>query len=439
MSCEKLVEVDYPSNQIGTTQVFDDINTANAALGSLYAGLRDKSIISGNNYGAGGPLLATYADELDCYYNDQNGYLDIYHNQLHETNTVVASTWQTAYKLIYYANSIIDGVENSTALSDTDKNRIKGEALLIRSLIYFYLQQIFGNIPYTTSLDYEYNRTISKTEAGAVLEQIETDVKEASSLLTNDYQNTERIYLNRKAAQLLLARIFLIKSEWSQAEMMSDSILLSPLYHFQTNINDVFHNSGTHILWQLKPQSSGNPTKEASFYYFSGAAPNAYALTTDLVNSFSDVDLRKQTWMAQVTFNGNSWYRAYKYKNRSNNTNEYSIVFRLEEVYFIKAEALARQNRFDEALPYLNATRVRAGLTAFTSLSSDSFYNELLAEKRREFFTEFGLRFLDLKRMGRLSDIITLKPSWEDYKQVWPIPKSEILMDQNLLPQNIGY
>lgn len=441
LSCEDLVEVDAPSNQLGTEQVFEDVQTANAALAGLYAELRDQSVISGAGYYTAGTLAGSYADELDCYISDQNKVLDIYLNQQHETNTVIASVWETAYGQIYYANSVIYGAEHATALTDDDRASLRGEALFLRSLIYFYLQQLFGDIPYTTSLDYEYNRSLSKTAAAAVLEQLVPDVTAASSLLTDDYHDAERIYPNRKAAQLLLARIYLLQGEWVLAEQTAEGILQSPLYQFQPDLSEVFHKTGTHILWQLKPENSGDATREASFYYFTGAAPNAYALTGDLLSSFAANDLRRQAWMAAVTVNGSSWYRPFKYQNRTNgtNANEYSVVFRLEEVYFILAEALARQNRLDEALPYLNATRQRAGLDALTSLPAESFWEELLAEKRREFFTESGHRFFDLKRLDRLNELNGTKPNWEDHKSVWPLPQNELLLNPNLNPQNTGY
>ncbi len=432
-ACEELIEVEYPNNQLGTPQVFEDVPTANAALGSLYAALRDQSVLGE------GAQLGSYADDLDCYQQGDNGIMDIYQNLQHESNTGIKTIWDRAYKQVYYANSILSGAENSTALSDSDKKRIKGEAIVIRSLIYFYLQQFFGDIPYTTSLDYEYNRTIGKTEAAALMEQLETDVTEAVSMLEDNYRHAERIYINRKAAQVLLARIYLTRGKWALAEQIAEDILESPLYEFENNIDEVFHKSGKHILWQLKPQRSGNPVSDATYYYFSGRAPYSYALTRDLVDTFDEDDLRRQAWIAEVTFNDNVWFRPYKYKNRENNTTEYFIIFRVEEVYFIMAETLARQNRFDEALPYLNATRERAGLTALSSLSGEDFIRELLDEKRREFFTESGHRFIDLKRWGRLNELSTLKPNWEEYKQVWPLPQNEMLLNPNLKPQNTGY
>ncbi len=439
-SCENLVEVNDPTNQLGTGQVFEDVQTANAAQAGLYADLRDQSVISGAGYYATSTLVDSYADDLDCYNNDQNGAMDIYRNQQQETNTMIASIWNTAYKQVYFANSIIHGAENSTALSAADKNRLKGEALLVRSLLYFYLQQLFGDIPYTASLDYEYNRSLSKTGSAMLLEQLELDLKEAVSLLEDNYRDAERIYPNRKVAELVLSRVYLTEHKYQQAEQLAKEILQSPLYQFQPDLNEVFHNTGSHILWQLSPQNSGDATIEASFYYFSDAAPNAYTLTPALVSSFADNDQRKQAWMAKVSFNGSSWYRPYKYKNLSGtNTDEYSVVFRLEEVYFILAEALAKQNRLDEALPYLNATRERAGLSALTSLSAEGFMNELLAEKRREFFSEFGHRFFDLKRLGRLDELKAVKTNWTGFKSLWPLPQNELLLNTNLFPQTPGY
>jgi hypothetical protein len=434
--CDNLVEVDLPTNQIGTNQVFEDLQTANSALEYLYSKLRDQSVISGgSNYGAV-VLLESYADNLDYYGSNQN-LIEVNQSQILETNTFISSIWNTAYGQIYYANSLILGAEYSTALTQEDKNRIKGEALLMRSLIYFYLQQLFGDIPYTASLDYEYNRTLHKSDKETLLGLLENDLKEASRLMQDEYRNAERIFPNRKVAQLLLARIYLLREEWSMAEKMADTILQSPLYQFQSDINEVFHKSGTHILWQLKPRTSGND--EASFYYFTNAAPKSYALTQNLVNSFSDDDLRKQDWMVEVTYNSSTWYRSYKYKDRSTSPTEYPVVFRIEEVYFIIAEAMARQDHFNQALPYLNATRERAGLATISSLTGDDFFNELTAERRREFFCESGIRFIDLKRWGKLNELVALKPDWEDYKQVWPLPQSEMLLNSNLSPQNSGY
>jgi len=436
-SCEKILEVKTPSNQIGKDKVFMDVQTANAALAGLYAGLRDNSPLSGE---ALGPFLGVYTDDLDFYaLTDTNGELALYHNQQTDNNSTIYSIWSTAYQHIYAANAIMEGVRTS-ALPGEDKNRIEGEALLIRSILLFYLQQIFGAAAYPITTDYTVNQSLSRLEAGGGLSRLETDLSRCIPLLPNEYRDVERIFLNRKVAELMLAKVYMLEQKWSQAEEMLKTITGSPFYSFQNDLTKVFQKNSGHILWQLKPANPGDPTKEAMLYYFSGTAPTNYALSESLVGSFSSGDLRKQNWMVSVTVSGNTWYRAGKYKNIVNNDTEYSVVFRFEEVYLLLAETLAQQNRTTEGLGYINPIRQRAGLNPLpVSISKEMLLDEVLLESRREFFTEMGHRFLDLKRNGRLSDLQAGKPGWKPFHSVWPVPQKDLLLNPNLKPQNNGY
>jgi hypothetical protein len=436
-----MIDVDLPNNQIPSEQVFEDVQTADAALAALYGGLWDNSPLAGDQTGK---LLGTYTDDLSYYATTStNGILDLYQNIHTDSNAAVYAYWASAYQKIYMANAIIEGVEQSVSLPTADKNRIKGEALLIRSMLFFYLQQIYGDIPLPTTTDYNINKVLSKTKANEALAKIEDDLTTVINLISDDYRNAERIFPNKKAAQFMLAKVYMaqnIPAKWVEAEILLKNIIQSPLYTFQNDITKVFTKTGTHILWQLKPKNPGDAVKEASIYYFTGAAPSSFALSQDLVNAFPAGDLRKQNWMAPITVGGNTWYRAEKYKNRSNNSTEYSIVFRLEDVYLLLAEALAQQNKPSEALPYLNKTRQRAGLVAITNpVSKETLFTEILLENRREFFTEFGHRFFDLKRLSRLQKLVPVKPNWKDFHRVFPIPQKELLLNTNLNPQNEGY
>ncbi|MFL9845611.1 RagB/SusD family nutrient uptake outer membrane protein [Flavobacterium rhizosphaerae] len=438
-SCEEMVEVDMPNNQLGTEQVFADAQTAYAALSGPYSDLRTQSLLSGNNFGTGA-LLGSYADELDCYFNDLNGYEAIASNTQLPTNSVIQTIWNNTYRQIYAANAIIAGAENAVALSQPDRDQVIGEALTIRSLLYFNLQQLFGDIPYTRSTDYEYNRSLGKTVSAAVLSNLEADLNQAIGLLSDAYRDPERIYPNRQVAAVVLLKVYLSQQRYSEAEQVALQILQSPNYQFQPDISQVFNAAGSHILWQIKPQYSGDSTQEASFYYFDNAPPSAYALSEGLIAAFEPGDLRRDLWVAEVTVGGQQYYRPFKYKSLSgSNTTEYSVVFRLEEVYLLLAETLAMQNRISDALPYLNATRLRAGLPALEPTSQTALLDVILQEKRCEFFTEQGIRFTDLKRNGRLSQLSVVKPNWEPYNRVWPYPQNELLLNPNLAPQNENY
>ncbi|WP_261511773.1 RagB/SusD family nutrient uptake outer membrane protein [Chryseobacterium paludis] len=440
LGCEKMVEIDDPTDQISTPSVFEDTHTADAALANLMAEIRDNSMFSGGSRGMSA-LLSSYTDDLDGYFiNNNNAAMDIYHNQQLAGNTSIESLWRNAYKEIYIANSIMEGVEGSTSIPVKDRQRIAGEAMLLRSLIYFNLYRIFGDIPYTVTTDFSINRNLKRIPENELLAHLENDLQKSSGMLSDEYSVAERLYPSRKVAQLVLAELYLTEHKWQQAELMVKEVIGSPLYVFETDITKVFLKSGKHILWQLKPQNTGDATAEALLYYFNNAAPPSYAMSNNLVSAFSASDLRKQNWMVPVTFNQQTWYSPYKYKSLSPNTTEHSIVFRLEQAYCILAEALAEQGRVGEAVPYINAIRQRAGLTALgQNIPKDAFLNELLQEKRREFFTESGQRFFDLKRFNRLQDLAVIKPNWKSYHKVWPIPLSELLLNPNLNPQNEGY
>ncbi|ALR29250.1 glycan metabolism protein RagB [Chryseobacterium sp. IHB B 17019] len=438
VSCEKLVEVDVPNNQITTDLVFQDVQTANAVLAGLYAGVRENSLFAGDKMG---PHLGVYTDDLDSYSpTATNGIYELYQNEQTDINALIYSNWASTYQQVFVANAIIEGVQSSTSLSTSDRNRLKGEALFLRSLMFFYLQRLFGDIPYPITTGYQINTVLSKTSALEVLERLDSDLQESISLLNDTYGNSERIFANSKTAQLLLAKVYMAQNRWSDAESLLANIVQSPLYSFENDLSKVFIKSGNHILWQLKPKNPGDATKEAGLYYFTGAPTNSYALTADLVAAFSPIDLRKQKWMTTVTSGTNTWYRADKYKNRSANTTEYSIVFRLEEVYLLLAEVLARQNKINLALPYINATRQRAGLSALdNAISQGALLNEILLENRREFFTEMGHRFFDLKRTGQLQSLIPVKINWKSHHELWPLPQKELQLNPNLNPQNSGY
>lgn len=438
-SCEKSIDVDFPNTQIDVTQVFENVSTADGALSNLYAEMYSFSVLNGGTAGSGA-LLGSYTDDLNCYMAASlGGAPDIFNNQQLSSNSVIKNSWANSYKQIYLANSIIAGVDASSGIATKDKNRIKGEALFLRSLIYFYLTQIFGDVPYTTTTDFTINQKIGKMNDKEVLTTIHNDLMLSIDLLDDNYRNTDRIYPNKKAAEMMLAIVCMQENKWSQAENLLKDIKSNSLYAWESDVSKTFKKSGKHILWQLKPLQANLPTNEASMYYFTTAAPTGYALSNDLVNAFETTDLRLQKWITKITVNQNVFYRCNKYVNAVNNSDEYSIVFRMEEVNLLLAEALVRQNRKEEALPLLNAVRQKAGNSNLGPLSNEQILEELLNENRREFFAEKGNRFLTLKRFGRLDQLNAVKPNWQNFHKVWPIPLNDLLLNPNLNPQNPGY
>src|SRR5690606_1420462 len=136
-----------------------------------------------------------------------------------------------------------------------------------------------------------------------------------------------------------------------------------------------------------------------------------------------------------------NWFFSSKYKqiNTLASSSEYSIIFRLPEIILIRAEAYINTNKKNEAISDINSIRNKAGLNGISS-SNENLFEAILNERQHELFCEHGNRWFDLKRFGLLSQtLLPLKPSFHDFHQYFPIPESELILNQNLLPQNQGY
>ncbi len=92
--------------------------------------------------------------------------------------------WSVSYNQIYNANAIIEGVDKSVSLVEPLRSQIYGvKPLFIRSLLHYYLVNLFGDIPYVSGTDYLINQRRSRTPADTVYAHILTDLKKAETLL----------------------------------------------------------------------------------------------------------------------------------------------------------------------------------------------------------------------------------------------------------------
>lgn len=435
-SCEQFVEIDLPDDQINTEDVFKDIKTTKAALVNLYTSMREAQLFKGGSNGINLDL-SKYTDDLDAFTESDQ----MYNNNISPSGSPSDLYWTRAFKNIYDINAFINGLNMSEYISENDKEVFLGEAYFLRALYYQKLTLLFGNIPYITSTDYKANTTVSKINTDEVLSLIKQDLIKARQLLPNEYRNPERFYPNKPVAELVLAQTYLLQKQYKMAEQTAKTILNNSFFKIESDLDKVFKKDAASTLWQLSSNSSSNfaPTADASTYIFASLPPTNYALSTNFIAIFDGKDLRN-SWIKEVTNGTVSYFHAYKYKNKENNADEYAIVFRIEEAYFVLMEALAYQNQIPEAVYYLNLIRQRAGLDPLSeNLSKESFIDEMLSESRREFFTEGGHRFFDLKRNDRLHLLKMIKPNWQDKHALLPIPESETLLNPNLLPQNEGY
>lgn len=440
--CDSFTDVDLPSSQLTAKDVFEDKTTANAAMVDIYAKIRDHGLLTGYPSGISSQL-GLYADELLFFGISGSSQSNFYTNVLLASDTEISELWTSSYNQIYAANAIIDGVTTSTALAGSDRNQLMGEALFVRALIHFYLVNTFGDIPYIQTTDYQQNKVAHRMPENEVYAHIKEDLERAISVLPEEYIGSERVRPNKWAAQALLARVCLYRQQWGEASNAASAVLnQTGLFVWPSDIGTVFGKGSFSTIWQLMPAVAGGNTYEAGTFIFVEGPPATLALSEALIGAFSDEDLRKTNWIKAVTTGTGRWYHAYKYKESSNTGSsvEYSIVLRMAEQYLIRAEARAHQGDLIGAKEDLNKTRNLAGLQDSNAATATAIITEVLQERRREFFTEFGNRFFDLKRTAGLDATLSpIKSQWETTDLLLPLPESELLLNPNLAPQNANY
>lgn len=440
-SCDNFVEVELPDSQLTGVKVFEDPTTANAAMADIYAKLRDSGLLTGNQLGISG-RLGLYTDELTFYGSATDSETYFYNNSLLATDSNITDMWNVSYNQIYESNALIEGVANSVALPVATRNQFTGEALFVRALVHFYLLNLYGDIPYITTTDYEVNKLVSRMPTAQVYARIIADLDTARELLPEEYLAPSRVRPNKSTADALLARAYLYSGAWAEAANSASAVINNPAYVWETNLDNIFLKESTTTIWQFQPKTEGRNTDEGATFIFASGPPYYAALNNALVNAFDPADLRRSHWVGSVTDGTDTWYYANKYKQNDNTGSsvEYSIVFRLAEQYLIRAEARARQGELIGALEDLNKIRSNAGLPDTNAVTADQIVDAVITERRFEFFTEYGHRFFDLKRTGNLDAVLSpAKPGWNATDALWPLPATDLIANPNLRPQNAGY
>lgn len=441
--CSEFVEVRMPDGQVTLKTVFEDDRTAQSAMNGLYIEIAQKPVLTN---GAIAILSGLSSDELQT---SQATYLNFAENQLtSENDLLLSSLWKPAYRYIYLSNLILEGLDNSSELVSFEvKQQLEGEARFIRANCYFHLINLFGNVPLVISTDLERNDAIERSNSEEIYDLVESDLSIAADLLPDKFSTTDegegRIRISSWAATALHAKVSLYRGKWALAETLASQVIdnSSNLFQLEEQLSRVFSNRSKEAIWQIQAVFPGKGTWEASTFIPDNGMP-PFLISNESLNAFESGDARRHTWIDSVDDgNGGSYYFPRKY-NFPYSQEEYHTEIRLADIILVRAEALAKLNDVIGSLKDIDLIRARAGLPLIESSDIDeqTLFEIIRQERRAEFIAE-GSRWYDLKRWeiaGNVLSIIANKV-WRDTDTLYPVPKSEIEHNQNLLPQNDGY
>ncbi|HEX7014575.1 MAG TPA: RagB/SusD family nutrient uptake outer membrane protein [Cyclobacteriaceae bacterium] len=448
ISCENFIEIPLPRSDLTRSTVFSNGETAQAALFDIYYRMSQAGFVSGTQIGVSF-LTALSSDELVNYdlttYSGQ--FEQFYQNAITQNSALVELLWSDPYTYIYRANAILESIANSEGITDDVKRQLEGEAKFVRAFSHFYLVNLFGDIPLVLTSDYRINAKLPRASVDEVYLQIVSDLKAAQALLPDDYEfsNYERTRPNRLAATALLARVYLYLGDWANCEIESTKLLeQASVVSLSEDLSEVFLKNSNEAIWQIGSDYDNPPTLMFTIPSPGGLPPSS-ALSPGLIQEFEVGDMRKDIWTGAVTNGVDTFYYAAKYKAAgSEEIKEYYVVLRLAEQYLIRAEARARLDNVPGAIADLDVVRGRAGLPLIAdtnpSISAEDLLTLIEKERRVELFTEWGHRWFDLKRTGRIDAVLDpIKSDWQPADALYPIPEIQLLNSGGIMTQNPGY
>jgi tetratricopeptide (TPR) repeat protein len=426
--CSRFLEIGTPTSQVSKVSVFSDENTIKAAIRGIHQNLLVVGFGSGGVDGVSiiGGLSADEIRFINSSITQRIDREEIQNNTITPRNTEIEKIWASFYTVIYGSNAILEGLAGNQTINQIRLSQLKGEVLFLRAFTYFYLINLFGDIPLVLSTNFRENAILPLSSVSDGYRQVLADLEKAYELLPTASQVEPMVNIGKHTAIALLARTHLYLGNWKEAEDYS-SILIdkgSP-FSLETNLDRVFLKGSSESIWS-QPIININ-TSDAETYI----TRNEYFLNEGFQNIFSSDDERRIHWI-KLKNPALNRYIPFKYKSvTSGTTTEYSVIFRLSEQFLIRSEARLHLGKSEEAISDLDAVRRRAGLSSlqedYSDLNENMIGAEIVKERRKELFCEWGHRWFDLKRHNMLHELAGIKSGITVEDGWFPIPEKEVL------------
>lgn len=406
-------------------------------------------------------------------------------NSIEGSNSVLSRDWTRYLEDIGKANRLICNIDAvvDESFSTEERNNIKAQALIFRSLVMFDMVRLWGNIPVITTVAdditsdnigdiYDDYFPEQKTPV-EVYKQIEADLLEALKYAP-DNNPEDKTKFSKSVAKALLAKVYAEKPirDYSKVikycdELVSDGFDLqgdySDLFAMNEETTDIkFRNTKESILEAQFFTGGGNWCSwmfgrdllnwDSNFTWAKWVTPSR-----DLINAFNragDVK-RKEQAIVYYECTWSNYYPSneypFMYKCRSANSS--LIKLRFADILLLKAEAyiFGDSQDLDMAADIIDKVRNRVGLAKLSdAVRSDrnAMIDAYLNERRLELAFE-GQRWFDLCRLDKVEEVMNNVYSVDNGRKarVYPfnsnsyyiaIPQDAIDQNPNL-KQNLGY
>ena len=336
------------------------------------------------------------------------------------------------YRVIANANQIIHNIDGAEGPS-SEKEDIKGQALLYRAFSHFHLVQCWGE-RYRPGENNSQLGVIIKTDNGMenlprntveeVYTQINEDLDEAIALLDRSrVKRANKSHITVHTARGIKARVLLTQGRWQEAVNYADQVITQSGAALQANTYTTFNQrfsdaSNTEWLWaKIAVQDQAGTLRD--WHSFISNMNVSYNRNTPrviynkLYEKISDTDVRKALFFPRAQDPQSTPRPIIPPAGNIRNymTNKWLLTvdtdrcadfayMRLPEMMLIKAEALARMGRASDAAAALYPlAKHRDDAYTLSTKTGEELIEEIMTQRRIELWAE-GFRWYDLKRLN---------------------------------------
>lgn len=449
ISCKDNFTSLAPISQRNVENFYRTENDFNVAVTGAYSALQEDGTY-GKNYvlmlsmradnlanGGGATGLAASLEAIDQF------------NEI-PTAGELQATWSDSYEGIARCNAILSRID-AADFGDAAKNQIKGEALFLRSLFYYNMAVIFGNIPIQLEEVSSPNAELNQVPAAQIYSQIAADLETAQGLLPPSYSGANVGRATSGAANALLGKVYLTAGDNGSAETALRRVVDSGVYELVPDYADIWgveneNNIESVFEVQFKAGGIGEGSGFTDFFFpgtiaGTGDGNIPQLPTEDVVNAYEAGDERLDKSLNEdyVDNAGDTIDQDWVIKYESTpfsalDADNNWIVIRYADVLLMLAEAIGESV---EAYDLINEVRDRAGLGDISAATPGTFEDKLLQERRVELAYE-NHRWPDLLRFGKAKEVVSAQLGVPESKVtlLFPIPQREIDVAPDEIVQN---
>ncbi len=317
-----------------------------------------------------------------------------------EVTTSHDPDWDTYYRRIYSCNVVINELPSSNGGTDSAKAELAAEALTHRADAYLNLVNEYAK-PYNSAtassdlgvplvLTQDLDQQLKRVSVAAIYNKVEEDLKTAvRSLPAASNYNTMP---GKPAAYSLLARLYLLKGDYTNAGLYADSVLA-----LKNTLNDLGTISSMPYR-KSDPEIIFSKIAAQGFTY----SPYVLRLSDDILNLLGTSDMRYQLFTKDAASYFGSTYTGRYFSREQINYENRNIGTSVPEMMLIKAEVLARAGSTGAAMDEVNLLRQKrfkaADYVALAATDKNDAVVKVIEERRREFMCRL-LPWMDQRRL----------------------------------------